>query len=151
MRLRLPYHWERKTRIIAILSVYGLSAWALSTYLPPQPRLSITLPERGSAVVISHDGRSLVTESVGPSENPSSTLCVWDLRTGRLNAELPVISGPIWEVLVSPDGSLVAARVGSKLEGKGRLPILRVYEVATGQETNQFLLRDADGFHGGDA
>jgi WD40 repeat protein len=45
----------------------------------------------------------------------------------------------------------VAAIVGSKLEGEGRLPILHVYEVATGQETNRFLLRDAEGFHGGHA
>jgi hypothetical protein len=149
--MRLNPLWERKNRIVAILVAYGLSVWALWALLPPRPRLSIDLPEPGSAVVISRDGQTLVTESDGPSENPSSTLCVWDLRTGRLNAELPVISGPIWEVIVSPDGSLVAAKAGSKLEGEARLPILHVHEVATGRETNLFLLRDAEGFHGGDA
>jgi WD40 repeat protein len=149
--MRLNPLWEKKNRILAILVAYGLSVGALWAFLPPRPRISITLPEPGYAVAISRDGRTLVTESKGPSENPSSTLRVWDLRTGRLNAELPEISGPIWEVIVSPDGSLVAAIVGTKLEGEGRLPILHVYEVATGQETNRFLLRDAEGFHGGHA
>jgi hypothetical protein len=149
--MRLNPLWEKKNRIVAILVAYGLSVWALWALLPPRPRLSITLQERANAVVISRDGRSLVTESDGPSENPSSRLCVWDLRNGRLKAELPVISGPIWEVIVSPDGSLVAAKLGSKLEREGRLPILHVYEIETGQEMNRFLLSDVEGFHGGDA
>jgi WD40 repeat protein len=73
------------------------------------------------------DGAALVTSG------RDRTLLVWDVATGRLRATLSLGEGSLDQLVVSPDGKLVAASL-NRGQGPEQRSEVKVWDLATGRE-----------------
>lgn len=125
--------YGRDGRYLAAADVTGVRVWdAVTTRLVtsidwPRPRtIRGTTHGKVTAVALGPDLRRAAT---GTTEG---RVTLWDLDKGESVRSIDVVAGAITSLAFSPDGKTLAA-------SEGRLPIVRVWDLATGKEKSRHV------------